>query len=257
MTSMNKLVWQYYWKSFRWKRVWRMTKEVTDIGWVVWFFLVTTKDSFLNIFGMVIIFFAILSALSVELQLPKQMYLVPLTGEERREYMEKLLRLKIIFPNVVLLLVIGGMILVRLGHWSVGIMLIIQNVVTTMNVSFYYKKKLPNKTWVVFEKGGKSFFSGVFWGMTLESALLTLFFENVIAHRDGWILFGIVLLVQIFFLCRRYSHKNQYFDTMVDYERTWEKATREEIETLGLYQKQEEEKKNDKYEGFDIYNWYE
>ncbi len=238
ITGMNKLVWQNYWKTLSWKNVRKWRTELMWITLIIFFSHRIRRhldlegiEYFYYGIGIALIIFTLFLTIGVELKLPKQMYLVPNTQEERREYMEKLLRLKIAFPNVIMMLVIVGMIVAGVGHWSWGVLLIVQNIATAAGTSLLYKVDLYDGTMEICSECNKIWVDvAMYLGVSMELIILKYFCQNTaIMHKEVWGIFGILLIVQGFSLYKIYFYKNQYFETMSDFENIGINAKAKEI----------------------------
>ncbi len=242
ITGMNRLVWQDYWKALKWKTALKRMGEFSAFIVVMTQMVTIWPLNILDLEGesrwcyYILVFpliFALFSSICVELELPKQMYLTPLTQVERREYMEKLLRLKLLIPNLIMGVVI--IVMLSLGKTSIawGSMLLLQNILSTMGMSLFYKVE---KTKYVKELQTEG---NLLWAiLTMVIGLLGEFFilggassnENI--DSATWIMFGVSVAVQLFCLYKMYSHKNQYFDNLASYERWYVEEEKKEVKSV-------------------------
>lgn len=242
ITGMNRLVWQDYWKSFKWKTLWNRMGELSGIIVVMTQMLTIWPLNILDLEGesrvhyYILAFsliFALFSSMCVEIKLPKQMYLTPLTQVERREYMEKLLGLKLVIPNLVMDVVIVVMLILKKMNIAWGGMLLLQNILSTMGMSLFYKvektkyvKELQtagNMLWSILTMvigllGEFLILGGASSNENIDSATLTMFAVSV--------------AVQLLCLYKMYSRKNQYFDILANYERWYVAEEKKEVKSV-------------------------
>lgn len=229
MTDMDRLVWTSYRKDLSWKTTWKRMFELLGVGVLIGQMLTIWPLNIFELEGVALVYyyilsmpliFSMLSGLVVELCIPKQMYLTPLTQAERREFMEKLLRLKIAFPNVIMAMVIAVVLVFGKLSFIMGIVLLVQNILMTMGLALFYKKKVSNTRKEVYTE------VSIFWsicvmtiGLLGESVVLSSFCKNEVFDKFEGCLWGIGVVVQLFALYKIYSRKNNYFDNMANYER--------------------------------------
>ena len=242
MTSMNKLVWRDYWKSFKWKTVWNRMGELSGVIVVMVQMLTSWPLNILDLEGesrlhyyifAFSLMFALISSMCVEIKFPKQMYLTPLTQVERREYMEKLLGLKLVIPNLVMSVVIVVMLFLKKVNIAWGGMLLLQNILSTMGMSLFYKVE---KTKYVKEL---QTVGNLLWTiLTMGIALVGEFFilggassnENI--DSATLIMFVVSVAVQLLCLYKMYSRKNQYFAILANYERWHVAEEKKEVKSI-------------------------
>ncbi len=242
MTDMNRLVWHDYWKSFKWKTVWNRIGELSGVIVVMVQMLTLWPLNILDLEGEArlhyyifafSLMFALVSSMCVEIKFPKQMYLTPLTQAERREYMEKLLGLKLVIPNLVMGVVIVVMLVLQRVNIAWGGMLLLQNILSTMGMSLFYKvektkyvKELQtagNMLWTIF---------AMLIGLVVEFFILGGASSNENIDRAILILFAVSVAVQLLCLYKMYSHKNQYFTILANYERWHVKEEKKEVKSV-------------------------
>lgn len=229
MTDLNRLVWMSYRKDLRWKTAWKRMFELSGFGVFIVQMLTIWPLNMYELEEMALVYyyaisiplvFSMFSGLCVELRLPKQMYLTPLTQEERREYMEKLLRLKIVFPNMIMAVAIVAVLVFGKLPIAMGMILLLQNVLMTMGLALFYKKEAPNNRKEVYTEGRMiwTVFEMVI-GLMGEVIILLTFCGNEMFGEFAWCLWGIGVVVQLFCLYKMYSCKNQYIENLANYER--------------------------------------
>ena len=242
MTDMNRLVWQDYWNALRWKNAWKRMGELSGVIVVITHMLTIWPLNILDLEGesrlyyyilAIPLIFALFSSLCVEIQLPKQMYLTPLTQVERREYMEKVLRLKIVIPNLVMGVAITVVLIFGKTNIAWGGILLIQNILSTMGMSLFYKVE---KTKYVKELQTEG---NVLWAiLTMVIGLLGEFFilgaacSSAIMDNVSLIFLGVSVVIQLFCLHKIYSRKNQYFDKLANYERWYVVEEKKEVKSV-------------------------
>ncbi len=242
MTSLNKLVWHDYWKSFKWKTVWNRMGELSGVIVVMVQMLTLWPLNILDLEGKsrwnyyifaFSLMFALISSICVEIRFPKQMYLTPLTQVERREYMEKLLRLKLVIPNLVMGVVIAVMLILKKVNIAWGGMLLLQNILSTMGMSLFYKvektkyvKELQtagNMLWTIF---------AMVIGLVGEFFILGGASSNENIDSATFIIFAVSVVVQLICLYKMYSCKNQYFAILANYERWHVAEEKKEVKSV-------------------------
>ncbi|MBE5876633.1 MAG: hypothetical protein E7290_07070 [Lachnospiraceae bacterium] len=242
MTSMNKLVWQDYWKSLRWKTAWRRMCELSGIVVVIvqmftiWPLNILDLEGEARLHYYILAFplvFTLFSSICVEIKFPKQMYLTPLTQVERREYMEKLLRLKLVIPNLIMGAVITVMLILKKTNIAWGGIMLLQNILSTMGMSLFYKVEKSKNVKELQTEGN------LLWAiLTMGIGLLGEFFilgaasSNESLDSVALIWFVVSVVVQVFCLCKMYSHKNQYFDNQASYERWYVEEEKKEVKSV-------------------------
>ena len=242
MTDMNRLVWQDYWNALRWKNAWKRMGELSGVIVVIVQMLTIWPLNILDLEGesrwhyFIFVFplvFALVSSMGVEIKFPKQMYLTPLTQVERREYMEKLLGLKLVIPNLVMGVVIAVMLILKNVNIAWGGMLLLQNVLSTMGMSLFYKvektkyvKELHtagNMLWSIFAMG---------IGLVGEFFILGGASSNENIDSATLIMFVVSVAVQLLCLYKMYSRKNQYFAILANYERWHVAEEKKEVKSV-------------------------
>ena len=107
---MDKKVLRDYINALRLSNIRKMLGKNGQTGALVWFIYMVTvpfvtmsnEETSLGGYLMAVLFlmFAIVSGAAAAIGLPKQMFLVPMTMQERYSYLKGMLRLKLLVPNI-------------------------------------------------------------------------------------------------------------------------------------------------------------
>lgn len=131
---MKKKIWNDYIKSFRWSQIRKMYSNGNPFALLIWLVYVWMLPVFNRINGddciscivlVLSLSFVILNASVVAIRLPKQMYLIPMSMSQRKEYLNGLLQLKLVVPMVLS----GSLIAIYCGIIGMPAVFIIMNVI--------------------------------------------------------------------------------------------------------------------------------
>lgn len=136
---MKKKIWNDYIKSFRWSQICKIYSNGNSLTFFFYVFYMLTMPfivgnaednsnpvDYMGYLVLVIsLAFVILNASVVAIRLPKQMYLIPMSRSQREEYLQGLLKLKLVVPMVLS----GSIIVIYCGIVGMPTVFTIMNLV--------------------------------------------------------------------------------------------------------------------------------
>lgn len=226
MVELKRLAWLSYFNEFRWSR---LKKNWTSVwtGSMIYLYIVFTVPSILmdlngaeyGIYLSVVVPMVI-TAWTMQysgVRLPKLMIMGPMSRTDRKEYLQRVWKIRFWFPNVIMIASVAVRVIMQPEEWLFGILIIIQNILMSCGTS--YAGELPVQKVEQLKGLGGICIGQMFLGLFAEMILLYYYASKTDGLMKGMMItWGFFLAIQLWLVKKLLPYKQKIFDLMIDYE---------------------------------------